>query len=152
MDSLDISIRQLQDTFVSPLMSLGAAQTSSEWVWLNPAGFRNTIKLGKCKTENVSLFRFPLWCHSLRNTLVGKMLKTGIRLESKNHNLFLGVTHQIEGSDLPVVLGRAGNTQPSMDPSTQGKSLVPEAQHSLTLPPNPCWHLADLNPKISLGI
>lgn len=60
MDSLDISIRQLQDTFVSPLMSLGAAQTSSEWVWLNPAGFRNTIKLGKCKTENVSLFRFPL--------------------------------------------------------------------------------------------
>lgn len=34
--SLGISIRQLQDTFVSPLMSLGAAQTSSEWVCLKP--------------------------------------------------------------------------------------------------------------------
>lgn len=36
----------------------GAAQTSSEWLCLNPAAFRNTIKFGKCKTENASLSDF----------------------------------------------------------------------------------------------
>lgn len=107
-----------------PLMSLGAAQTSSGRLCLNPAGFRNTIKLGKCKTGNVSLSHFRCDATAWKPRLLIELLRPEIRLESKNHHLLGAVTHHDEGSDLPVVLGGAGNTQPSLDPSAWGKSLT----------------------------